>query len=80
MFQQGVVAPVHTVTIEANGPFGALEPLTYTIDLGDLETSQLTATGTLYGLTAAVGDLVKSTRGIEMNVAKGMTAGSDHSE
>ena len=43
------------MTIKANGPFGALEPLSYMIDLRDIENSLKTATGTLYGITQAVG-------------------------
>lgn len=39
------------VTINADGPFGPLEPLTYTLDLKGLTHSTTAPTGTLYGVT-----------------------------
>jgi hypothetical protein len=77
---QGVTPPSYAVTIKANGPFGALEPLTYTIDLGDIENCLKTATGTLFGITRAVHDLASHARGIEEHVAKGLTAVSNRPE
>jgi hypothetical protein len=80
LFQPGVPAPSYSVTIKANGPFGALEPLSYTIDLGDIENNQRTASGTLYGITRAVQDLEQSARNIGENVARGIMAVSDRGE
>ena len=58
----------YTVTINASGPFGPLEPLTYTIDLNDIKWSRVAAaTGTLYGVTRAVKDLGKTIKEITKN-------------
>ena len=39
VFEQNLTAPLsYTVTINADGPFGRLEPLSYTIDVDDWRT------------------------------------------
>jgi hypothetical protein len=61
----------YTVTIRADGPFGPLEPLTYTIDLEDIRRSLTSAApGTLYGVTQAVKTLGKSVEQIASNLPK----------
>jgi hypothetical protein len=64
----------YTVTIEANGPFGPLEPLTYTLNLEDIRMNLSAAVpGTLHGVTEAVKALGKSVGQIASNLPNGQT-------
>lgn len=47
------------VTINADGPFGPLEPLTYTIDLKGLEQSNAAPPGTLHGVAEELKEVRK---------------------
>ncbi|WP_299449636.1 hypothetical protein [uncultured Serinicoccus sp.] len=47
-------AQVHSVTIEADGPFGPIPTLEYAINLADFRESQDRPAGTLHKLTRAV--------------------------
>jgi hypothetical protein len=51
----------HTFTVTANGPFGAVPPLTYVIDLADYQGQQARP-GSTYKLTKAIDELAKSVR------------------
>ena len=60
VFEENRGAPLsYMVTINADGPFGRLEPLTYTIDLNDYRKIWATPAGTLHGVTRAVQELGK---------------------
>ena len=50
----------YEVTINADGPFGRLEPLTYTIDLTDIARNHAVPPGTLHGVTRALEAIEKS--------------------
>jgi hypothetical protein len=50
----------HTFTITAEGPFGAVPPLTYVVDLADWRGLLDRPRGNLHQLTLAVKDLTKT--------------------
>jgi hypothetical protein len=59
--EDGSVPLSHTVTIDANSPFGVLERLTYTIDLNDWGDGDAgRPPGTLHGVTRAVRELTEA--------------------
>lgn len=47
-------AQIHTVTVDADGPFGAVPSLTYVINLSDFRESTDSPSGTIHKLTKAV--------------------------
>lgn len=50
---------VHRITITANGPFGPVPELNYDVDLAEFREQEMTAQGTLRGLTNAVKEIAK---------------------
>lgn len=50
------------VRVEATGPFGAMPPLTYDLDLDDFHDSAVQPPGSLRGVTDAVKDLTKQVK------------------
>jgi hypothetical protein len=49
----------HEITITADGPFGAIPPLTYVVDLANLKGQPVRPHGSLHLLTKAVENLTK---------------------
>jgi len=50
---------VHRITINVNGPFGAIPELSYDMDLAEFREQEMSPPGSLNGLTNAVKDLAK---------------------
>ena len=50
----------YALTIEADGPFGALEPLTYTVDVDDIKQTRALPDGSLHLVAEAVAKTTKS--------------------
>jgi hypothetical protein len=53
-------AIAHTATVRADGPFGPLDPLSYTIQLDDLRHVLAVPPGTLNGIRVAIDRLTKA--------------------
>jgi hypothetical protein len=75
VFEQNQSGPLsYTVTINADGPFGRLESLSYTMDLNDWRNNWATPLGTLHGVALAVKELGKA---ITKN-SRAALSGSEH--
>jgi hypothetical protein len=61
LIDDGYALP-YTATVTADGPFGSLPPLSYTINVDDLRFTHAVPTGTLHGVTQALQSLNQSPR------------------
>lgn len=65
IFIQNADSPLSwVVTINANGPLGSLEPVTYTLDLKGLAQSTTAPTGTLFGVTQELKEVQKQLKAL----------------
>jgi hypothetical protein len=52
----------HLVRIDAEGPFGAIEPLEYVISVDDLNGSRAASPGNLHAVAAELHEMTKATK------------------